>query len=136
MCHRGVSVRVDAHPLVVAAALGLLGPAALADDEPARGLGGEWTREGHAEKREASLGASFEVIPVEEHFVLGGAEPADQGTWTRMSEDHAVQVVALGSLEVRRSYEADGDTLVVRTRVHSGTGGPEESFVERFNRRG
>ena len=61
-------MRIDAHPLVVAAALGLLGPAALADDEPVSGLGGEWARTGDAPGDAVSLGATFEVIPLEEHF--------------------------------------------------------------------
>lgn len=128
-------MRIDAHPLVVAAALGFLGPAALADDDPAVGLGGEWMREGTPAVGEGSLGESIEVIPVEEHFVLGGAEGADQGTWTRMSDERALQVLSVGDLEVRRSYAADGDTLVVRTHVHNDVDGYDASFVERFNRR-
>lgn len=126
-------MRIDAHPLVVAAALGLLGPAALAEDDPVEGIGGEWSREGAAPAAAASLGASFEVIPVEEHFVIGGLEGEDQGTWTRMSEARAVQVVSLDGREVRRSFAAEGDVLVVRTHVQAE--GAEASYVERFNRR-
>jgi len=126
-------MRIDAHPLVVAAALGFLGPAALADDEPLSGLGGEWTRAEDSTEAEVSLGESFEVIPVEEHFVLGGSEGTEQGSWTRMSDDQAVQVLSVGDREVRRSFSADGDVLVVRTHVQSD--GYDRSYVERFNRR-
>jgi hypothetical protein len=132
----GVPMRIDAHPLVVAAALGLLGPAALAADEPMSGLGGEWARDGAAAATVASLGESFEVIPVEEHFMIGGDDGVDQGSWTRLSDERAVQVVSLGGLEVRRSFAAEGDTLVVRTDVQSDANGCASSYVERFNRLG
>jgi len=130
-------MRIDAHPLVVAAALGLLGPAALAEDEAPTGLVGEWERSEGAEAaaHPEALGERIEVIPVEEHFVLNGAESADQGSWTRLSDGYALQVVVQGDLEVRRSFSADGDTLVVRTEVRPGS---EEqgarSFVENFSR--
>ena len=128
-------MRIDAHPLVVAAALGLLGPAALADDEPISGLGGEWTRAGDAPVGGVSLGTTFEVIPLEEHFVIGGLDGQDQGSWTRMSDQHAVQVVQMDGVEVRRSFAAKGDVLLVRTHVHNGLNGATCESVERFNRR-
>lgn len=129
-------MRIDAHPLVVAAALGLLGPAALAEDEPMSGLGGEWARTGEAAATVASLGESFEVFPVEEHFVIGGDDATGQGSWTRLSDERAVQIVSMGDLEVRRSFAAEGDTLVVRTDVQGDAGGCARSYVERFNRLG
>ena len=128
-------MRIDAHPLVVAAALGLLGPAALADDEPVSGLGGEWARTGDAPAGAVSLGATFEVIPLEEHFVIGGLNGEDQGTWTRMSDQRAVQVVLVDGVEVRRSFAADGDVLVVRTHVQDTHNGDTRESIERFNRR-
>jgi hypothetical protein len=128
-------MRIDAHPLVVAAALGFLGPAALADDEPISGLGGEWTREGDASAGEVSLGSSFEVIPVEEHFIIGGIDGQGQGTWTRMSDDRAVQVLVVGEREVRRSFAADGDVLEVRTHVLDPESGASSEVVEHFARK-
>jgi hypothetical protein len=128
-------MRIDAHPLIVAAALGLLGPAALADDGPVTGLGGEWTRTGEAPADAVSLGRAFEVIPLEEHFVLGGFDGEDQGSWTRLSDQRAVQVVHLDGVEVRRSFAADGDVLVVRTHVQDVQNGASRESVERFNRR-
>lgn len=129
-------MRIDAHPLVVAAALGLLGPAALADDEPTNGLVGEWARAGDAPADADSLGSSFEVIPVEEHFVVGGADSRSQGIWTRTSDQMAWQVVELDGVEVQRSLSADGDVLVVRTQVPDGLDGAAREIVERFNRLG
>lgn len=130
-------MRIDAHPLVVAAALGLLGPAALAEDDLPTGLVGEWARSSGAESatHPQSLGDRIEVIPVEENFVLTTVEPSDQGSWTRLSDGYALQVVVLGDLEVRRSFSADGDTLVVRTEVQGSSDDPSRSFVENFSRR-
>jgi len=129
-------MRIDAHPLVVAAALGLLGPAALSEDDLPTGLVGEWARQNGAASavHPQSLGERIEVIPVEEHFVLTTVEPADQGSWTRLSDGYALQVVVHGDLEVRRSFSADGDTLVVRTEVQDTAGVDSRSFVENFSR--
>ena len=127
-------MRIDAHPLVVAAALGLIGPAALADDEPPTGLVGEWERE-EAPSHPESLGTRIEVIPVEEHFVLESSDPVDQGSWTRLSDGYALQIVVQGDHEVRRSFSADGDTLVVRTEVRPAQEDVgSRSFVESFSR--
>lgn len=130
-------MRIDAHPLIVAAALGLIGPAALADDEPPTGLVGEWARDsgGEAPGHPEALGTHIEVIPVEEHFVLGGSGPVDQGSWTRLSDGVALQILVQGDTEVRRSYSADGDTLVVRTEVRPSCQDLNaHSFVESFSR--
>jgi hypothetical protein len=130
-------MRIVAHPLVVAAALGLIGPAALAEDEPPTGLVGEWERESGVEipPHPEALGNRIEVIPVEEDFVLGGPEPVEQGSWTRLSDGYALQIVVQGDTEVRRSFSADGDTLVVRTEVRPGSvDSSTHSFVESFSR--
>lgn len=124
-------MRIDAHPLVVAAALGLLGPAALADDDPQAGLGGIWAREAFGTPAHpAALGDTIEVIPLEERFVLDG--PVEQGEWTRMSEECAVQTLRIGEARVTRWFEAMGDSLVVRTEVRGDEG--DLSFVENFSR--
>ncbi|HCH62521.1 MAG TPA: hypothetical protein DFR83_06950 [Deltaproteobacteria bacterium] len=129
-------MRIDAHPLVVAAALGLLGPAALADDDPITGLVGEWARADDAPMGGDSLGASFEVIPVEEHFVVGGGESRSHGVWTRTSDQRAWQVLEVDGVEVQRSLSTDGDVLVVRTHVPANEHENAREIVERFNRRG
>ena len=68
-------MRIDAHPLVVAAALGFLGPAALADDDfgDAEGqMAGVWTRMSTTANTAvaATAGARLEIIPVEDRLVV------------------------------------------------------------------
>jgi hypothetical protein len=108
-------MKISAHPLVVAAALGLLGPAALADDDEPAGLGGVWARaDGDGQSR--SPGARIEIIPVEDRLWVDGGE-AGAATWTRLDADRASLDRTDGAARIQHLIEADGDHLVVRTRV-------------------
>lgn len=125
-------MRIDAHPLVVAAALGLLGPAALADDEAPTGIVGEWSREGVAQSPVA-MGSRIELFPVENTFVLDDGVGGLNGSWTQGGDQAAEQRLSVGELVVTRHFEADGDALAVRTEV-VGPEGQAEAFVEHYTR--
>lgn len=113
-------MKLSAHPMVVAAALGLLGPAALADDAPADAIAGTWTRVrgGHAP---ADLGAAIEVIPFEDRLLVGSLDGGGHGgTWTRLDDGRGQSELRLGSTRVLREMARDGERLQVRTTVLDG----------------
>jgi hypothetical protein len=131
-------MRIDAHPLVIAAALGLLGPAALAEDEP-EGLGGTWDRgesEGECEGNRPcaesglDLGQTLEIIPVEDRLLIEG--PHGEDAWSRVGEDQAQLVVSMGDTRVSRSLRLNGESLVVRTVVERS--GERHEFRATYHR--
>jgi hypothetical protein len=114
-----MSMKLQVHPLVVAAALGMVGPAALAEDDAATGLAGVWKRAGDAQVAAAPLGTCIEVIPFEDRLILDPGLEGDEalGTWTRADDLRAVQSLVVGGRQVEREFAVDGDALQVRTRV-------------------
>ena len=120
-------MKVEVHPLVVAAALGLLGPAALAEDEtaPVTGFAGLWSRVGQAPppadvvSADVRLGAELEVIPVDDRLILDDGFSED-ASWTVGPSGTATQVVVVGGNRVTRELTQDGQTLEVRTTVYGG----------------
>ncbi len=120
-------MKLQVHPLVVAAALGLLGPAALADDKGTlvAGFAGLWSRAGTAPTVQGNpdaklrLGAVLEVIPVDGRLILDDGSTED-ATWTVGPSGTATQVVVVDGNRVTRELTQDGHTLEVRTTVHAG----------------
>ncbi len=129
-------MKVRVNPLVLAAALGLLGPAALDEETP--GPVGLWRREGGAPDASADqLGERIEVLAIEDRFYFDegqGTGLADAGTWTRLADGALVQELALGSALVRREFRAEEDILAVRTLVQSD--GERHELEARFTRLG
>lgn len=112
-------MKISAHPLIVAAAFGLLGPAALADDDVGAELGGTWERADDGPPPAdplLDLGPSFEVIPVEDRVLVD--VPA-QGTlsWAREGELAARIELRVGDTTITRSLACDGDALHLTTVV-------------------
>ncbi len=129
-------MRIDAHPLVVAAALGFLGPAALADDDfgDAEGqMAGVWTRMSTTANTAvaATAGARLEIIPVEDRLVVdAGSEGASM--WERLDDDRAELRLEQDSAHIVRTLRIQSDNLIVNTRVcHDGTC---VEFDERYDR--
>lgn len=131
-------MRIKVNPLVVAAALGLLGPAALAeeDEQEDRGLAGVWQRKGHAQPAcKVGLGDRIEVIPFEGTVLLDDGRPdlVSRGEWT-LEGPQALQQLRVEGAQVTRRFQADGDLLAVHTTV--STDGDERSWSETFVRQG
>ena len=65
------AMKLIVHPMVLAGALGLLGPAALTDDEPSveDGLGGCWSRTTPG-LGSPLLGDDIEMIPIEDRLII------------------------------------------------------------------
>lgn len=118
-------MKISAHPLVVAAALGLLGPAALTEDDRMDELAGTWSVDdpdapGPAELDPAlDLGPTLEVIPVEDRVLI---DIPSQGSlsWSRSGEVAAFQELTLNGAHVTRSLAVEGDALRLRTVVERG----------------
>lgn len=112
-------MKVAVNPLVVAAALGLLGPAALVDDdEPAAGVVGTWTRAGQSTDSPAELGRTIELIPVDDLLMLDDGS-GTAAAWTRV-DDGARQILQVGETRVQRTLRLDGDALALESRVTRG----------------
>jgi hypothetical protein len=106
--------------------LGLLGPAALTDDDSDRptGFAGIWNRVGPAPAAPAvgealRLGAELEVIPVDDRLILDDGSSED-ASWTVGPTGTATQVVVVDGNRVTRELTQAGQTLKVRTTVHAG----------------
>ncbi len=112
-------MRIDAHPLVVAAALGLLGPAALADDETGPGrdgpLSGVWSRAASAEVADTA-GARLELIPVEDRLLVDAGDDG-AATWTLLDDGRAQLRVDGPEHRLERTLAVEADRLVVSTRL-------------------
>lgn len=110
-------MKLAASPLVVAAALGLLGPAALAEDDIADGgVVGVWTRASAAAPAAADLGRTIELIPVEDQLMLDDGS-GSEAAWSRLADGHAVQELVVDGAMVRRTLTLDGDALALEAHV-------------------
>ena len=134
-------MKLQVSPLVFAAALGLVGPAALeeSDENPISGL---WRRSpapdpvpnirvqgsdsvqassGARDQAESGfLGDRIEVVTVEDRVFFddgSGRLDGDAGTWTAVRPDLLVQHTSVAGTEIVREFLAEGDTLVVEVRV-------------------
>lgn len=129
-------MKLRANPLVVAAALGLLGPAALADEDVDRTPVGLWRRVQPAPQQfPGQLGDQIEVVAVEQRILLddgSGTLTEPPGSWVFPSETRFVQSLQLNDAVVERAFFADGDALQVKTRIEAD--GRTQEFLETFHR--
>jgi hypothetical protein len=116
-------MKLKVPPVVLAAALGLLGPAALDDSEEGadRGVDGLWKRAPGTPdaEREGALGDRIEVVRIEDKVLLGdgsGRLDENAGSWT-VRPDSLVQSLDVGGAQVVREFALDGDHLTVDVRV-------------------
>jgi hypothetical protein len=120
-------MQLRVNPMIVAAAFGLLGPAALADDDrEEEGVAGLWSRV-RAESpaaRPAPLGEQIELIPVEDRVLLDdGLRLSERSeSWLDLAGERLVQELHLDEARVTRRFDIDGDALTVHTVV-DGTEG-------------
>lgn len=134
-------IKINASPLVIAAALGLLGPAALADDEETEELGGLWERatEAAAAAAEASvmpgqLGDRIQLLPLEDRYVLDEGNGRDPGVSTWSVEPVVLQAFHIEDAEITREFHTDGDALEIRTVVSQD--GETLEYTDTFTRIG
>lgn len=131
-------LKLRVNPLVLAASLGLLGPAALADEDEQDHPAGMWRRaDDGADAAAARLGEQIEVICVEDRVLLddgSGSGVADVGRWTRADGEHFNQELVVDDSVVRREFRAEGDELEVRTSVTRD--GVVEAYTARYTRLG
>lgn len=133
-------MRIKVSPLVVAAALGLLGPAALADDdEPdatrVDSIAGVWERSGQARpSSRLHLGQRIEMIPFDGRVLLDDGLSGTQGQWSTDDSGSHRQELVVDGLNVTRSFHADGDRLNVRTIVLGEHGA--QTWLDTFTRQG
>ena len=117
-------MKLRVNPLVLAAALGLLGPAAL--DEDTASPVGLWLRATPPlDSRGDQLGQRIEVVAVEDRVFIDdglGGGLIDRGTWTKLDDGALLQVVELGETVLRREFRVGDDNLAVHTRVESESG--------------
>lgn len=111
-------MKVAVNPLVLAAALGLLGPAALAEDETDldHGVVGIWTRSAGGVTSAADLGKTFELIPVEDQLLLDNGTGSETA-WSRLDDSQAVQEIVLDGALIQRTLTVDGDALALEARI-------------------
>lgn len=127
-------MKLTVNPLVVAAALGLLGPAALMDDDQDDGVGisGLWKRSAAAHSpTPGRLGDEIQVLAIDGSVLLEDGSNAPQGTWNVEPDGPARQELCVDGTRVTRRFEADGDRLDVHTTVECPRGMVEyhETFV-------
>lgn len=130
-------MRICANPLVVAAALGLLGPAALAEDDPEekRGVEGLWARVATTAPASHRLGDRIEVVPVEDRLLfIDRSAGAPAGEWIRLEHGLVRQELLVGGSRVVRELRADGDELAVVTLVEGDDDGAR--YLDRYARVG
>ncbi|MCB9780764.1 MAG: hypothetical protein H6742_19505 [Alphaproteobacteria bacterium] len=129
-------MKIKVSPLVVAAAMGLLGPAALADDDDREqdGIAGVWKKHGDAAPSStiAPLGTTIEVIPFEDRVLLDDGVGGAQGEWTHADQGPAMQTLCVDGSKVTRTFRVDGDMLAVHTTV--GSADDQRSWTETFVR--
>lgn len=131
-------MKLRVNPMVFAAALGLLGPAALEDEDGDRGPIGLWQRDPDAPDAEgaSSLGERIEVLALEDRFFIDdgqGAGLTDQGSWSRLSDGSLRQELVLDSARVLREFKAEADSLAVHTQVERD--GDRVASVSYYSRR-
>lgn len=127
-------MKLKVNPMVLAAALGLLGPAALADDEDevTMPLAGQWVRAPSARPAHAGLlEPTIELIPVEGRLLLGEGDGARE-SWVSEVGHRWSQELDLGAARVTRSFARDGESLTVETTVIEG--GVIETFTDAYGR--
>ena len=130
--------KLRVNPLVLAASLGLLGPAALADDEDREDAAGLWRRDAdlsEAPAAAARLGEQIEVIRVDDRVLLDdglGTGAASKGTWTRMDGPDLSQELVVADARVRRDFHVEDGALEVVTRVEHD--GATAEFRDRYTR--
>jgi hypothetical protein len=155
-------MQLTVNPLIVAAALGLLGPAALADDETGdlQGVAGVWTRvladgipsDGPSEfglgvtpGGSANSGAAISAAPVAsgamgdtiEVIPVDDLLVLDDGTgttssWQRLDDAYAVHELQVDGAKIRRTLAMDGDDLLVDITVTRD--GVTDEYSERYAR--
>ena len=131
-------MRIKVNPLVVAAALGLLGPAALAEEDESeeRGLAGVWQRKSDPrDQTRIGLGDRIEVIPFDGTVLLDDGQPgaAAPGEWT-VDGPQALQELVVDGARITRRFQADGDQLAVHTTVDAPDGA--HTWSDTFVRQG
>ena len=116
-------VRLKVPPVVLAAALGLLGPAALddSDERTDRGVNGLWKRANGSPDGEkaGALGERIEVVRIEDKVLLddgSGRLDENAGSWT-VGPDSLVQSLDVAGVQVVREFALEGDHLTVEVRV-------------------
>lgn len=127
-------MKLKVNPLVVAAALGLVGPAALADDDDDsdRSLSGLWRRTDRADAPAPGyLGDSIQVLSLDGTVVLDDGSDSPQGTWALDTDGPARQELVVDGRRVVRRFEAHGDRLDVQVTVQCDHGKVEyrETYV-------
>jgi hypothetical protein len=134
-------ITINASPLVIAAALGLLGPAALSEDEETEELGGLWERSVQTSTVDADvsvlpgqLGARIQLLPLDDRYVLDEGNGRDSGLSSWSIEPVVQQELNIEKAEVTREFHADGDALEVRTVVSQA--GETVRYVDTYIRIG
>lgn len=131
-------MKLRVNPLVLAAALGLLGPAALEAEEDADSPVGQWRRsDPGGDFFPGRLGEQIEVVAIEDRVFIDdglGAGLADRGTWTRSDDNALRQDLSLASQHVSREFRAEQGALAVITRVEEG--GELREFRDVYTRLG
>lgn len=134
-------MKIGAHPLIVAAALGLLGPAALAeDDAPSddalEGIAGQWVLAGQGSAAPLSEAApALEIIPFEGRLLVddGGTSPtAAPRSWV-VEPAGATETWSAAGRTITRRFTVDAEGLHVTTRVATDAGTLTESAA-RYDR--
>ncbi len=128
-------MKLKVNPMVLAAALGLLGPAALADDDDdaVMPIAGQWARAAKAPAApQGSLEPTIELIPIEGRLLLG--EGSKESWVVSSANDRWSQELALDGARISRSFQLDGDALMVETTVISD--GVSSTTVDTYGRVG
>lgn len=136
-------MKIEVHPLVVAAALGFLGPAALVEEDDDSGVGGLWSRVSQARAGPVvdggvvALGQQLEVIPIEDRLILDDGEGLDlAATWSIDDRGVARQELIVDGARVVRQLEHAGDALKVRTTIEAPSGdGPATVLLDCYTRK-
>ena len=131
-------MKLRVNPMVFAAALGLLGPAALEDEDATTGPVGLWERSGEDPTATApgDLGDRIEVLALEDRVYIDeglGHGLSDHGSWSRLSDGTLRQELVVDSARVRREFRAEADSLAVHTEIELN--GDLSASVSRYTRR-
>jgi len=128
-------IKVQVSPLVLAAALGFLGPAALMDDaENEEAVDGLWARSGDASSAPEELGEEIQFFSVDDRTMLDSGTQMTEVLSAAEPGSPLIQHFEWDGAVVERTFHSLGDSLEVRTRV-LGNESPLE-FVDFFTRLG